>query len=108
LGLVAPLTQYFACHPNASIVNSSGVGGLRLALGFASAFDNFDGNVDMVTVGVRNQRSSSYDFEPPTCEDGNGQGDFQGQQKGNFSFESDGCTDGDRTASARVATQATF
>jgi hypothetical protein len=31
----------------------------------------------------------------PCCEEGDGEGDFQGHQKGNFSFDGDGCRDGD-------------
>ncbi len=72
-----PLSTYIALHPNAAIVNANGVGGLRLAVGFASFFDKFDGNIDMVTVGVQGQ-SISYDFEPPSaCKKGDGDGDFE-------------------------------
>jgi hypothetical protein len=74
-----PLSVYIGLHPNAAIVNANGVGGLRLAVGFASSFDNFDGNIDMVTVGVSG-RSTSYDFEPPAaCKNGDGEGDFEDQ-----------------------------
>ena len=71
------LSAYITLHANAAIVNANGIGGLRLAVGFASAIDNFDGNVDMVTVGVQGQ-STSYDFEPPSaCKRGDGDGDFE-------------------------------
>jgi hypothetical protein len=34
---------------------------------------------------------------PPTpCQESDGNGDFQGQQNGNFNFDNDGCKDGDR------------
>lgn len=33
---------------------------------------------------------------PPGCEESDGNGDFQGQQHGNFSFDNDGCQDGDQ------------
>jgi hypothetical protein len=32
---------------------------------------------------------------PPCCPEGDGEGDFNGHQKGNFSFDGDGCRDGD-------------
>jgi hypothetical protein len=74
---VSPLGDFITVHPDAAITNPSGVGGLRLAVGFASATDNFDGNIDMVTVGVQGQ-STSYDFEPPSaCRRGDGDGDFE-------------------------------
>jgi hypothetical protein len=34
--------------------------------------------------------------QPPGCRESDGNGDFQGQQKGNFNFDNDGCIDGDR------------
>jgi hypothetical protein len=73
---VQPLSVFTGSHPDAQIRNPSGLGGLRLAVGFASAVDNFDGNIDMVTVGVLGQ-STSYDFEPITCKNGDGDGDFE-------------------------------
>jgi hypothetical protein len=77
LGGVQPLSVFIGLHPDATITNPGGVGGLRLAVGFASTFNNFDGNIDMVTVGVGGQ-STSYDFEPPSaCRHGEGDGDFQ-------------------------------
>jgi hypothetical protein len=93
LGRVGPLSDYIALHPNARIVNPSGVGGLRVAVGFGSAGDNFDGNVDMVTVGVSGKGSTSYDFEPPTCKEADGNGDFQSQdgRHGDVQFDNDKC-----------------
>ena len=89
----SPLTVYITLHPNAAIVNPSGVGGLRLAVGFASNTDLFDGNIDMVTVGVSGH-STSYDFEPPAaCTESDGEGDFQDQhgQHGNVQMDNDNC-----------------
>ena len=74
---VQPLSDFITSHPDATIRNPSGVGGVRLAVGFASDIDNFDGNIDMVTIGVQG-RSTSYDFEPPSaCKKGDGDGDFE-------------------------------
>jgi hypothetical protein len=90
---VQPLSTYITNHPDAAIVNYSGLGGLRLAVGFASSTDNFDGNVDMVTVGVSG-RSTSYDFEPPPiCSEEDGGGDFQDQngQHGDVHMDNDNC-----------------
>jgi hypothetical protein len=33
---------------------------------------------------------------PPGCDESDGNGDFKGQQQGNFSFDDDGCKDGDQ------------
>jgi hypothetical protein len=72
-----PLSDFITLHPDAAIRNPSGIGGVRLAVGFASPTDLFDGNIDMVTVGVQG-RSTSYDFEPPSaCKKGDGDGDFE-------------------------------
>jgi hypothetical protein len=72
-----PLSTFMNLHPEAAIRNPSGVGGVRLAVGFASDIDNFDGNIDMVTIGVQG-RATSYDFEPPSaCKNGDGDGDFE-------------------------------
>jgi hypothetical protein len=44
----------------------------------------------------------SFDFilgltgVPPGCGESDGNGDFQGQQQGNFQFDNDGCLDGDQ------------
>jgi hypothetical protein len=93
---VQPLSTYIAAHPAAAIANTNGVGGLRLAVGFASPTDQFDGNIDLVTVGV-NGSSTSYDFEPPpACHEGDGKGHFHGDHgDGDFEADSDGCIDGD-------------
>jgi hypothetical protein len=55
---------------NPTIVNSfgtpgvlDGVGGIQLAVGFASPTDQFSGNVDAFTIGV-NGSSTTFDFEP--------------------------------------------
>jgi hypothetical protein len=73
---VQPLSVFTSNHPDARISNPNGVGGLRLAVGFASNFDNFDGNIDMVSVGVKGN-TTSYDFEPASgCRRGHGDGDF--------------------------------
>jgi hypothetical protein len=77
LDRVSPLSDFILNHPDAAIRNPSTVGGLRLAVGFTSPGETFDGNIDMVTVGVQGQ-STSYDFEPPSaCKKGDGDGDFE-------------------------------
>jgi hypothetical protein len=61
---VQSLATYESAESNAVIVNpSTGPGGVRLAVGFASGGDHFDGNVDKVVIGV-NGVSTTYDFEP--------------------------------------------
>jgi hypothetical protein len=73
---VNSLSAYLAVHPNATIVNKvDGLGGVRLLVGFASASDKFDGNVDAFAIGV-NGTDTTYDFEaqapqvgPPTNSD---------------------------------------
>ena len=61
---VQSLATYESAEPNAVIVNpNTGPGGVRLAVGFASGGDHFDGNVDKVVIGV-NGVSTTYDFEP--------------------------------------------
>jgi hypothetical protein len=90
---VGPLSDYIAKHPNARIVNPNGVGGLRLAVGFASSTDQFDGNVDMVAVGV-NGSSTTYNFEPPpACKEADGNGDFHSKdgRHGDVKFDNDKC-----------------
>jgi hypothetical protein len=37
-----------------------------------------------------------WDCTQPECQEGDGNGDFQGQQQGNFSSDNDGCKDGDQ------------
>ena len=90
------LSVFRSNHPNAAIYNpSSTKGGVRVAVGFASSVDTFDGNVDALTVGVTSQ-NITYNFEPPTCKESDGNGDFHsGQGEGNFKFDGDGCKDGD-------------
>jgi hypothetical protein len=61
---VQPLSAYLAVHPNATIENtSSGLGGVRLNVGFASPTDVFNGNVDAVTIGTAGG-TTTYNFEP--------------------------------------------
>jgi hypothetical protein len=121
LGGVQPLSVYITAHADAKIVNYTGLGGLRLAVGFASMGDTFDGNVDLVTVGVGGT-SVSYDFEPPpVCNEADGNGEFQSQngQRGNFSMDNDNCEEsgrggngdtaqGDRVTSSNRGDGATF
>ncbi|HVW67070.1 MAG TPA: LamG-like jellyroll fold domain-containing protein [Candidatus Peribacteraceae bacterium] len=60
------LAQYAASHSGATIVNSGtgSLGGLRVDAGFgAPPWNNFVGNVDNVTVGVRGL-TTTYNFEP--------------------------------------------
>ena len=93
---VKPLSDFMNSHPDARISNPGGVGGLRLAVGFASPTDNFDGNIDMVTVSVSGQ-SISYDFEPPSgCKKGDGDGDFEDEHKHKHHghFHHDSCENG--------------
>jgi hypothetical protein len=60
------LGTYTAANPNATVVNPSSLGGVRIVAGFgAGVWDNFDGNVDAFTVGVSGN-SITYDFEPVT------------------------------------------
>ena len=61
---VKSLAIYIAANPTARIINDAlGRGGLRLVAGFgAGAWDNFDGNIDAVTVGT-NGISTTYDLE---------------------------------------------
>jgi hypothetical protein len=87
------LSVYITLHPGAVIVNPNTLGGLRVLVGFASAGDTFDGNVDLVTIGATGRGTTSYDFEPPTCQEADGNGDFQDQngQHGNFQMDNDNC-----------------
>ncbi|HKV87358.1 MAG TPA: hypothetical protein VJT78_05115 [Candidatus Dormibacteraeota bacterium] len=86
------LSDFIVLHPDATIFNPNGLGGLRLAVGFASAGDTFDGNIDMVTVGVGGN-STSYDFEPPPpCRDADANGDFHGNHgDGDVKADNDNC-----------------
>lgn len=69
---VKPLSAIIAAFPNATIVNSSSGGGVRIVAGFgAGAWDNFVGNADAFTIGV-NGCNTTYNFEPaiaPTTKD---------------------------------------
>jgi hypothetical protein len=94
-----PLSDFIAQYPDATIYNPAttdspkGVGGVRFAVGFASPTDNFDGNVDMFTIGVQGN-STSYDFEPPpACQEADGNGDFHSQdgRHGNVQMDNDNC-----------------
>lgn len=87
-----PLSDFIALHADAAIMNPNSLGGLRLAVGFASPTDQFDGNVDMVTVGV-NGSSTAYNFEPPTCKEADGNGDFHSQdgRHGDTHVDNDKC-----------------
>jgi hypothetical protein len=71
---VQPLSAWTSAYPNAVIVNDPTYGaGVSLLVGYASARDQFDGNVDAFTINA-----TTYDFEPnlptPTskgqCKDG--------------------------------------
>jgi hypothetical protein len=59
------LAAYLSFKPNATIINDAGqgIGGIRLATGFASPEDNFDANVDNFTIGTAGG-TTTYDFEP--------------------------------------------
>jgi|SRR5579862_3114777 len=58
------LSQYLGLFPNATIVNAApGLGGIRIASGFASPGDNFDDYVDDFTIGT-SAGSTTFDFEP--------------------------------------------
>ncbi len=57
------LDSYVASNPDATLVNQSSGGGLRIVAGFgAGAWDNFVGNVDAVVVGTT-AHTTTYDFE---------------------------------------------
>ncbi len=57
---VVTLGTLLAAEPDATVVEDwNGNGGLQLTVGYASSDDNFNGNVDAVTVN-----STTYDFEP--------------------------------------------
>jgi hypothetical protein len=61
---VDSLAGYITANPNARIVNSTtGAGGVRLLVGFASANDQFKSNVDAFKIGVSGT-TDTYDFEP--------------------------------------------
>lgn len=64
---VKSLVDYLAVQPDARIVNSDGLGGVRLVVGFADEADIFNGYVDKFRIGLlqdyRNEETI-YDFEP--------------------------------------------
>jgi hypothetical protein len=91
---VQPLSTFTNNHPDAVIYNPNSIGGVRVAVGFASSTDSFDGNVDALTIAHPTTKTT-YNFEPP-CQESDGNGDFQGQQKANFNVDNDGCMDGDQ------------
>jgi hypothetical protein len=60
------LGDFLAAHPNATIINDpgqGGLGGIRIASGFASPADDFNTNVDAFTIGT-NSLTKTYNFEP--------------------------------------------
>lgn len=57
-------STYLTANPTATIIDAApGVGGIRLATGFASASDNFNTYIDNFTIGVAGI-DTNYDFEP--------------------------------------------
>jgi hypothetical protein len=82
-------TQVKANWPTASLWPN---GALLFKVG--GGWEPWKGNVDAFTIGVQGRDTTTYDFEP-TCQESDGGGNFQGQQQGNFSFDGDGCQDGD-------------
>ncbi len=58
------LAAILGAIPNATIINDAdqGIGGIRIASGFASAGNNFDANVDNFTIGTAGG-TTTYDFE---------------------------------------------
>jgi hypothetical protein len=61
---VKPLSIILASFPNASIVNTTSGGGVRLVAGFgAGAWDDFVGNADAFKIGVAGC-TTTYNFEP--------------------------------------------
>lgn len=60
---VKPLSEYTAKQPTAKIVNADGLGGVRLLVGYASATDVFEANVDKFTIGFNGADETIYDFE---------------------------------------------
>jgi hypothetical protein len=58
------LSAYLAAFPNATIVNpDTGVGGIRIAAGFASPGENFDDYVDNFSIGTA-AGTTTYNFDP--------------------------------------------
>lgn len=56
--------DYVTANPDATIVNDAGqgIGGIRIASGFASPGDNFDANVDAFKIGTA-AGETTYNFE---------------------------------------------
>jgi hypothetical protein len=75
------------CNPRAFVLSY----GINQGRGNASTTSN----VDALKIGLANGNRWTYDFEPG-CRESDGDGSFQGQRgQGNFSFDGDGCKDGD-------------
>src|SRR6202158_5004345 len=74
-----PLAAYEVAHRGSTIVNnsSSAGGGVRIQAGVgAPDWNGFVGNTDAFSIGVRGG-VTTYDFEPVTCQEADGGGDFQ-------------------------------
>ena len=56
---------YLAANPSATIINDAaqGIGGIRVATGFASPGDNYNTYVDNFTIGT-DAGEVTYNFEP--------------------------------------------
>jgi len=63
---VGPLSQYLALQPGATVVNSdSGLGGVRVVVGYADPTDVFVGYVDAFSIQTRDAGiTTTYNFEP--------------------------------------------
>lgn len=58
------LSTFISLHPDATIVNAASTkGGVRLAVGYGSTGDEFQGYVDAVTIGTSSSKTE-YNFEP--------------------------------------------
>ena len=61
---VKPLSAIIAAFPNATIINTTSGGGVRIVAGFgAGAWDDFVGNADAFKIGVSGC-NTTYNFEP--------------------------------------------
>jgi hypothetical protein len=73
-------------------------GGGAVLFKAGSGWNPWTGYVDGFTIGVIGRGTTTYDFEP-ACREADGNGDFQGNNgNGNFTFDGDGCRDGDRNS----------
>jgi hypothetical protein len=63
VGNVRPLSTFIAAFPNATIVNPTPLGGVRLAAGFVSDFEITNTYVDNFTLNTA-AASKTFDFEP--------------------------------------------